>query len=323
MWRRNCIALACLLGLTVGAYVILFWVVGLADFFVLHPTTHSIPMRFGSPITIPLAKGTTRETLEVWVGRTQIRATDEDEAFVLDLSPNAGRAEWGLAYGINKWEGWPVEYWALNYPGYGKSQGACTLENVHRSALAAYDALAERAKGKPIFVSGYSLGTAAALHVAANRKVAGLYLYNPPPLRQLIVGKFGWWNLWLGAYPVARGVPAELDSLQNGSRSKVPAVFVLGERDTFVDYPYQQRVAEAYAGEKRLLPLPVNHNDDPELNFGAEVRGAVGWLWERGVGGVPGRGSRSSTRETVRLNMEIGEGAAETGRATTTPVLAP
>jgi len=39
----------------------------------------------------------------------------------------------------------------------------------------------------------------AALSVAARRPVAGLVLQNPPPLRQLIMGHYGWWNLWLVA----------------------------------------------------------------------------------------------------------------------------
>ena len=53
-------------------------------------------------------------------------------------------------------------------------------------------------------------------HVAANRPVAAIVLQNPPPLRQLILGHYGWWNLWLIATPVALGVPSELDSLNIG-----------------------------------------------------------------------------------------------------------
>jgi len=34
-------------------------------------------------------------------------------------------------------------------------------------------------------------------------KNADLILTNPPPLRQLIMGHYGWWNLWLAAAPQA------------------------------------------------------------------------------------------------------------------------
>jgi hypothetical protein len=274
-------------GVLFVAYVALFWVMGCADHLILHPTRDPIPVPNGTRTTIPFGPrvagggGGAAGVLEIWVGHTRVRATEQNAAYVLEFSPNAGRAEWGLLYGTGKWEGLPVEYWSLNYPGYGGSDGPATLEGVQRSALAAYDALAERAQGKPIFLSGYSLGTTAALHVASQREVAGLYLHHPVPLRQLIVGKYGWWNLWLAALPVARGVPSELDTLANGAKCRAPAFFVLGQNDTFVNYPYQQRVATAYSGPKRLLPLPVNHNDDAEEMHRAEIREGVRWLWQQ------------------------------------------
>ena len=86
---------------------------------------------------------------------------------------------------------------------------------------------ARRAQGKRIFVTGRSLGTAAALYVAAHRPVAGLVLQNPPPLQSLILRRHGWWNLWLLAGPIAMQVPADLNSLRNAPKVTAPAVFVL------------------------------------------------------------------------------------------------
>ena len=95
------------------------------------------------------------------------------------------------------------------------------------AALAGYDAVAARAEGRPILAAGHSMGTVPALMVAARQKIAGVVLHNPPPLRELIQGRFGWWNLWLGSSLVARGVPRELDSLSNARESECPAVFIL------------------------------------------------------------------------------------------------
>src|SRR5439155_12173538 len=125
----------------------------------------------------------------------------------------AGRAEWHPVEESLDWGDKPVEVWAVNHPGFGGSTGPPRLSRFGPAALAAYDALAAEATGKPIFVSGMSLGSAMALHVAANRPVAGLILRSPPPLRNLIMTRHGWWNLWILATPVALGVPAELDSL--------------------------------------------------------------------------------------------------------------
>jgi len=40
------------------------------------------------------------------------------------------------------------------------------------------------------------------------------------PLKQLIVGEYGWWNLWLAAKPVAWQLPNSLDSIENAKRAK-------------------------------------------------------------------------------------------------------
>jgi hypothetical protein len=173
-------------GTAVLTYVVVFWIVGCADSLILHPSREPIdPLgaRLGW-IETPTGK------VQTWTVLTDAARRQGAEAFVLECIPNAGRAEYAWA-GAAQWADLPVEYVAFNYPGYGGSEGKATLAGVHQSSLAAYDALAARAGGKPIFVSGMSLGTPAALHVAANRPVAGVVLQNPVPLRQLILGRFG------------------------------------------------------------------------------------------------------------------------------------
>lgn len=288
------------LGVLAGVYVVLFWLVGVADFLILHPTRHPISVPEGTSERIAFEGG----ELELWSGRTRISASPGREplAFVLDFSPNAGRAEYGLMYGLGAWEGMAVEYVAVNYPGYGASSGRATLAGVHRSALAAYDAVAERAAERPIFVSGVSLGTAAALHVAANRPVAGVVLHNPVPLRELIMGRFGWWNLWLLAFPVARGVPVELDAIRNAAQSRAPAVIVMAEFDELVPPPFQRRVVEAYAGEKRLVSLAGGHNDPLEGPARSDLRRGLEWLWTMHVGSTgPAALPRVPTAEDAPL----------------------
>ena len=122
----------------------------------------------------------------------------------------------------------------MNYPGFGHSAGRATLQSIPAIALEAYDQLAAEAASRPIFLGGYSLGTAVALFVAAHRPAAGLILQSPPPIRPLILDHYGWWNLWLIAYPTSRQVPDDLDSLANGRRVTSPALFILGARDGIV-----------------------------------------------------------------------------------------
>lgn len=249
------------------------------DRVVLFPST--------APIAVPDAHRQMVQSpggpLEVWIGRSAAARSEAPQAYVLAFNGNGSRAEMELQRIEPMWAQHPVEIWAVNYPGYGGSQGSALLRNIPPAALAAYDALARQADDKPIFVNGHSLGTTAALYVAANRTVAGVVLHNPPPLRQLIRGRFGWFNFQIAANRVAAAVPSELDSLANGARCRAPAIFLLADRDTLVTPPYQAMVIRAYAGPKRLVHLPgYSHNtpliDAPDL---AKLRPEMDWLWGR------------------------------------------
>ena len=120
---------------------------------------------------------------------------------------------------------------------------------------AAYAEIEQLADGRPIVVIGNSLGTVPALYVAARYPVAGLVLRNPPPLRQLIVGRYGWWNLWVGAWYVSRRVPAQVCSVTNARQITCPCVFICSCRDEVVPSAYQDKIFREYAGPYRLLRM--------------------------------------------------------------------
>ena len=172
--------------------------------------------------------------LECWVCRSAAVGDGPPQGYVLEFCGNATRAESIAEYVGDRWKNFPVETWVVNYPGVGGSAGWPRMNNIPPAALGAYDALAHRDPSKPIFVEANSLGTTAALCVAARRDVAGCVLHDPLPLKQFILGHYGWWNLWLIAAPVAWRVPAELDSLQNAAHTTAPCVFILAENDDFV-----------------------------------------------------------------------------------------
>ncbi|HZL34623.1 MAG TPA: alpha/beta fold hydrolase [Tepidisphaeraceae bacterium] len=257
---------------------------GCASKLILHPTREAIP-----------ANGATRlqvlgpvETIEIWTMHSRGVRGREPRAFVIEFIGNAARAEWGVEDVSADWGDRPVEVWAVNYPGYGGSAGSASLKSIAPAALAAYDAMKKKAGDRPTFVSGHSIGTTAALCVAAHRPVSGLVLYNPPPLRKLIMGRFGWWNLWLAAIPVSLQVPGELDSLANGRKCSAPAVFVLGEADEVVPPRYHQMVVDAYAGPKQLVRMPgATHNDPVSPEALPRFEAELDWLWKEAGAGEP------------------------------------
>ena len=179
------------------------------------------------------------------------------------------------------WNERAIEIWGMNYPGFGGSTGPARLSRIGPAALAAFDELQHRARDRPIVVYGASLGATAALHVAASRPagIAGLILHNPPPLREMILRQFGWWNLWLLAGPVALQIPRDLDSIQNARAIRAPAIFLLAERDEVVAPRFHRLVVNAYSGEKRVIALHgAYHNDPIEGVALANLNDALGWL---------------------------------------------
>ncbi len=271
-----------ILVVSVTAYALLMFFGGCANKLILFPSTGSADADSAHQVFVPLSDGhgagSGGNRIEVWVDRSPGAAANEPIAYSIEFIGNASRAEWVASSAAQLWRDRPVEVWMVNYPGYGQSSGKADLNTIAPAALAVYDHVAELAKGKPILTGGNSLGTTAALYVASQRPVAGLILQNPPALRSLILGKFGWWNLWLLAGPVAWQIPIELDSPTNAAIVKSPAIFLLADDDDFVVPWNQMKVVEAYAGEKKIIHMTGGHNDGISASAARELEGYLDWL---------------------------------------------
>jgi pimeloyl-ACP methyl ester carboxylesterase len=259
--------------------VLYFSVIALAplpDRLVLFPTTYRIDAGAAVRKPIPFEGG----ELEIWTARSKLaQQRGQPEVCVLRFYGNADRADRWVADEAEMWNNRAVEVWGMNYPGFGGSTGPARLARLGPAALAAFDALKETAGDRPIIVFGASLGTTTALHVAAQRKIAGLIMHNPPPLRQIILRQFGWWNLWLFAGPMAQKIPRDLDSVSNAKAIHAPAIFLLAEKDEVVAPRFQRLVVDAYAGEKRVISLAgADHNSPVEGAGLANFHNALDWL---------------------------------------------
>lgn len=248
----------------------------LPDQLILFPTTNPINPRGAVRKMIPFEGG----KLEIWVGRSRLaQQQGRPETYVLRFYGNADRADAWVALEAEMWNDRAIEVWGVNYPGFGGSTGPARLKRIAPAALTAFDALHREAAERPVIIFAASIGTTAGLHIAAQRPVAGLVLHNPPPLRQLILRQYGWWNLWLLAGPVAAQIPHELDTVSNAKAVHAPAIFLLAEQDEIVTPRFQKLVVDAYAGEKRLIRLRGAHHNDPIQGAAlTELYNALDWL---------------------------------------------
>ena len=257
----------------------------IADRLILQPTRNPVSALGKERRLIRCREG----FIEVWTQRIGATTNDDADVFVLKFSGTSGRAERSNHQPLDSWPDMCGEVWSVNPPGYGGSSGRASLRTIAAAGKSAYDEITSVAQGRPLILMGTSLGTITALYLAANFPVAGIVLRNPPPLRQLIVGRHGWWNLWVGAMLlVSTQVPDYLCSIRNASQCKdVPAVFVGSARDQIVPPNYQARIVKAYVGPKRIMRLrKANHSTPMNAVEQIRYRQELQWLREQALGGV-------------------------------------
>ena len=174
---------------------------------------------------------------------------------VIYFGGNAEEASWTLAEAR-----WPRDYAlaAVNYRGYGKSEGEPGERALTQDALAIYDAIARRpdVDAKRIVVYGRSLGTAVAVHVAAARPVAGVILASP---FDSLVGVGRQHYPWL---PVSLLLRHRFDAASLARRINAPMLALVGDADTIVSPVRSRALFDAWAGPKTWQAIAgANHND--------------------------------------------------------------
>lgn len=141
---------------------------------------------------------------------------------------------------------------AYDYRGYGTSQGKATEPGVYADAEAAYAALTEQLRVPPaqIISMGRSLGSAAAIHIAATHPTAGLVVEAP----------------FLSAFRVLTRVQLlPWDKFNNASKIqqvRVPVLVIQGDSDEVVPFWHGQRIFRLAHEPKRSLWIHGAHHND-------------------------------------------------------------
>ena len=166
-------------------------------------------------------------TFESWIISNIDSDSSQEPIFVLKFPGTGGRAERGGPHPLDIIQPENHEVWTINLPGYGTSEGKPSLKTVKDAFDSAWLEFSERAGSHRKLVVGNSLGCMYALYVAACYPVDGIFVRNPVPLKELIIGRYSWWNFGIGTRQVANQVPKAMDSIANAGRCQAPALFVM------------------------------------------------------------------------------------------------
>lgn len=218
------------------------------------------------PLHVTAADGV---RLRGWI----VPAPGQPAPVVIYFGGNAEEVSWTLADGR-----WPSAWTrvAVNYRGYGESEGKPGEGALLADALAIYDVVAGRVDvdRRRMVAFGRSLGTALAAHVAAERPLVGVVLASPFDSLAAIGRKHYPW------LPVSLLLRHRFDALADAGRSQAPMLALVAEADEIVPVERSRALYDAWAGSKAWIVVPrADHN-----TLGASAAfwdGVDGFLAER------------------------------------------
>ena len=159
---------------------------------------------------------------------------------------------------------------AINYRGYGRSEGRPGERELFADALAVHAYAAARADVDAAAIHGFgrSLGSGVAVHLAAERPLAGVVLITPFDSIVAVAQSL------YPFLPVRLMLRHPFDSLARAPSIRTPLLTVAAGRDRVVPPAHAARLHDAWAGPKRWRELADATHDDVvrHPDFWPEVR---------------------------------------------------
>ncbi len=221
----------------------------IANRLILSPSSNPIDAEGKSRLVVQ--SGT--HQIDVWTENTGVETNDPNNRLLAIKFPGAaGRAERSTLHPFHIWRHANVEVWTVNHRGYGNSTPPASLRSFANTISAVWERARAEYPERRIVAYGNSLGSISALHLAARYPVAGVYLRNPVPLKQLISmrPKYSWPSLGTSRF-VGNVVPIELDSIDNAGSTACPILFIKSEKDRVIPGPFQDLIWNSITSSKR------------------------------------------------------------------------
>jgi hypothetical protein len=168
------------------------------------------------------------------------------------------------------WEqGWSVL--AVDYRGYGTSDGEPSEEGLYMDAQAAFDhALSLGVPPARLTIVGFSMGTAVASHLAGENRAAALVLGAPfTSMGDMVEGSAP------GGVPPGWVSEVEMDTLARIGGIGMPLVVAHGEADERIPFRMGEEVFRLAMPPKRFLPYEGVHHNDLIVTAAGDIRASL------------------------------------------------
>jgi uncharacterized protein len=164
---------------------------------------------------------------------------------------------------------------ALEYRGYGQSDGSPSEAGLHADTRAAYAWLTERTPPARIVLLGESLGGAPACELAASQPVGGLILLaaftSIPEMAAL-------YYPWL---PTRWLLRTRFDNLSAIARVRAPKLIIHSRRDELVPVEMGERLYAAAPEPKHAVWLDRSGHNDAHIHEEPQLSSAIRALLQR------------------------------------------
>jgi uncharacterized protein len=169
--------------------------------------------------------------------------------------------------------GLPANVLALEYRGYGRSEGTPSEGGLYRDADAAYTHLV-RERGIPpgrVILLGQSLGTAIAAELASQRQAGGVVLEAPFPSARALAQRVYWFLPGLGWV-----IRSRLETSRNletaNQKFHAPLLVIHCTQDPVIPFAFGKQVYDAALQPKAFLAVPGQCHEEASLLDPAAVR---------------------------------------------------
>lgn len=167
----------------------------------------------------------------------------------------------------------PANVLAVEYRGYGRSEGEPSEAGLYRDAAAAYDYLVEqrRLPADRIVAFGQSLGSAVAADLASRRTVAGMVLEGSFPSARAVAQRVYWFLPGIGLVGKSK-----FDTASKLLYIRAPILIVHCARDPVVSFSLGEEVYRRAREPKFFLRVEGDCHEEASLFASEKYRAALG-----------------------------------------------